>query len=49
MIDLFQVGDTKPEVPGCRNVSGLAIEQILRGITMKFLGVGGNAIRIVLP
>jgi hypothetical protein len=49
VIDLFQVGDAKPEVPGCRNVSGLAIEQILRGITMKFLGVGGNAIRIVLP
>jgi len=49
MIDLFQVGDAKPEVPGCHNVSGLAIEQILRGVAMKFLGVGGNAIRIVLP
>ena len=36
MIDLFQVGDAKPELSGCRNVSWLAIEQILRGVTMKF-------------
>src|SRR5437899_12933294 len=49
MIDLFQVRDSKPEVHGCRNVSGLTIEQILRGVAMKFLGVEGNTIRIVLP
>ena len=48
MIDLFQIRDSKPKVTGRRNVSGLAIEQVLRGVAMKFLGVGGNAIRIVL-
>lgn len=44
MIDLLQVGDAKPELPGCRNVSWLAIEQILRGVAMKFLSVRRNAL-----
>ena len=49
MIDLLQVGDTKPEVTGRRNVSWLAIEQILRRVMMKFVVVRGNALGIVLP
>ena len=49
MIDLLQIGDTKPEVPGRRNVSWLAIEQILRGVVMKFVIVCSDALGIVLP
>jgi hypothetical protein len=44
MIDLFQVGDAEPEMRGCRNVSRLAIEQILRGVAMKFIRVRRNAL-----
>jgi hypothetical protein len=44
MIDLFQVADAKPELSGGGNVSWLAIEQILRGVTMKFISVRRNAL-----
>ena len=49
MIDLLQVGGTKPEVPRRRNVSWLAIEQVLRGVVMKFVIVRSDALGIVLP
>ena len=48
MIDLLQVGDTKPKLPRRRNMSWLAIEQVLRGIAMKFVIVRGDAFGIVL-
>lgn len=49
MIDLLQVCDAKAEFPSRCDVSGLAEEQVFRGVVIVVLAFGSNTFRVVQP